>query len=26
VDALRKTLGPPWTADHKIATAAAMIR
>jgi hypothetical protein len=26
VDALRKVLGPPWTADHKIATAAAMIR
>jgi hypothetical protein len=26
VDALRKALGPPWTADHKIATAAAMIR
>jgi hypothetical protein len=25
VDALRKTLGAPWTADHKIATAAAMI-
>jgi len=26
VDAVRKMLGPPWTADHKIATAAAMIR
>lgn len=26
VDAVRKSLGPPWTADHKIATAAAMIR
>uniref|UniRef100_Q02D88 Uncharacterized protein n=1 Tax=Solibacter usitatus (strain Ellin6076) TaxID=234267 RepID=Q02D88_SOLUE len=26
VDAIRKSLGPPWTADHKIATAAAMIR
>ncbi len=25
VDALRKTLGAPWTSDHKIATAAAMI-
>ena len=24
IDALRKTLGPPWTADHKIATAAAI--
>ena len=24
IDALRKTLGPPWSADHKIATAAAL--
>jgi hypothetical protein len=26
IDAVRKSLGPPWTADHKIATAAALIR
>jgi hypothetical protein len=26
IDAVRKTLGPPWTADHKIATAAALVR
>jgi hypothetical protein len=25
IDTIRKTLGPPWTADHKIATAAAML-
>jgi hypothetical protein len=24
IDGLRKLLGPPWTADHKIATAAAL--
>jgi hypothetical protein len=26
IDALRKDLGPPWTMDHKIATAAALIQ
>jgi hypothetical protein len=26
IDALRKTLGAPWTADHKIATAAALVQ
>jgi hypothetical protein len=26
IDAVRKTLGPPWTADHKIATAAALVQ
>jgi hypothetical protein len=26
IEAVRKTLGPPWTADHKIATAAALVR
>lgn len=26
IDAVRQTLGPPWTADHKIATAAALVR
>jgi hypothetical protein len=25
IDAVRKTLGPPWTADHKIALAAALV-
>jgi hypothetical protein len=25
VDALRKTLGPPWSADHKVATAIALL-
>jgi hypothetical protein len=25
IDALRKNLGPPWTMDHKVATAAALI-
>jgi len=25
IDAVRQTVGPPWTADHKIATAAALI-
>jgi SH3-like domain-containing protein len=26
IDGVRKTLGPPWTLDHKIAAAAALIR
>jgi hypothetical protein len=26
IEAVRKALGPPWTADHKIATAAALVR
>ena len=26
IDAVRKALGPPWTADHKIATAAALVQ
>jgi hypothetical protein len=26
VDAVRKALGPPWTADHKIAAAAALVK
>jgi hypothetical protein len=26
IEAVRKTLGPPWTADHKVATAAALVR
>lgn len=26
IDMVRRELGPPWTADHKIATAAALIR
>ena len=26
IDAVRKTLGPPWTADHKIAAAAALVQ
>ena len=26
IDAVRQALGPPWTADHKIATAAALLR
>jgi hypothetical protein len=26
IDAVRKALGPPWTADHKIATAAALVK
>jgi hypothetical protein len=25
IDAVRKTLGPPWTMDHKIAAAAALV-
>jgi hypothetical protein len=26
IEAVRKALGPPWTVDHKIATAAALVR
>lgn len=26
IDAVRETLGPPWTADHKMATAAALVQ
>jgi hypothetical protein len=26
IAAVRKTIGPPWTADHKIAAAAALVR
>ena len=26
IDDVRKALGPPWTADHKIAAAAALVR
>jgi hypothetical protein len=26
IDAIRKTLGPPWTADHKIAAAATLVQ
>lgn len=26
IEAVRKALGPPWTADHKIATAAALVQ